>query len=111
MRTAVFLLGLLLAAGASAAEHRPQTRVVCLDVGGQTLPAVCKRSGGRLEAGADICSCPQGRAVEAPMCAPGEQPPAESLELEKARRDAARDGSLVGDRFRGRSFCALRSNP
>jgi hypothetical protein len=101
----LILAALAFAPAAAADNHKPRTRIICIDVGGQSLPAVCRRVGGRLERASEVCSCPEGRPVEAPLCGPGERAPEETLAFERARRDAARDGTLVGDRQNGRSFC------
>lgn len=99
------------AGAASAQPAKPLTRSICIDVGGQSLPAVCKRSGSRFDKVEDICICPQGRRVDVPVCRPGETPPGESLAFEKFRRDASRDGSLVGDAYQNKPICIAPLEP
>lgn len=101
----------LSASAASAQAQKPLTRSICVDVGGQSLPAVCKRPGSRFDKVEDICTCPQGRRVDVPVCPAGDTPPAETLEFEKVRRDLSRDGSLVGDRYEGRPICIAPLQP
>lgn len=97
-----------LAGGASAqslSANPPTETVVCVDVGGQSLPAVCKVPASRLDKREDFCVCPTGTKVIAPVCAQGIKPPTESLAFEKARKVAARDGTLIGDLYEGRPMC------
>jgi hypothetical protein len=105
-----------LLAGAAGAPPRssmtdPDTRSICVDVGGQTLPIACTGQASRLDRGEDICRCPAGRMVDAPVCRGAERPPADNLAYDKARRDAARDGTLVGDLYGGRPMCVEPRNP
>jgi len=99
------------AAGAAQAQDRgrnyltPATTEVCLDVGGGTLPIVCKVPASRLDKREDICSCPQGMRTTVPVCGPDQAAPGETVALNSARRAAARDGSLVGDLFQGQPMC------
>jgi hypothetical protein len=86
-------------------ENPPTQRVICIDVGGQNLPAVCKAPASRIDQRPDICSCPQGTMVDAPICAAGVKPPIETLKFERARKLAARDGSLIGDLYQGQPMC------
>lgn len=98
----------LTAGGASAqslSANPPTETVVCVDVGGQSLPAVCKVPASRLDKREDFCVCAAGMKVIAPVCAEGVKPPAESLAFEKARKVAARDGTLVGDLYEGKPMC------
>ena len=95
----------LAAAQAPLSQNPPRETTICLDVNGQTLPVVCKAPGSRLDTRDDICVCPQGTRVQAPLCGPGERAPAENVAFERARRTAARDGSLLGDLFEGRPMC------
>ncbi|MDO8902534.1 MAG: hypothetical protein Q7V15_14400 [Phenylobacterium sp.] len=102
----------LLALGAGAVQAQPAqnyltptTTEVCLDVSGATLPVICKVPASRLDKREDICSCPQGMRTKVAVCAPGQNPPGETVALNMARREAARDGSLIGDTFQGRPIC------
>ena len=101
--------------GPSAAQNMsanpPTETTICVDVGGGTLPAVCRVPGSRLDRREDICICRQGRTVKAPVCGPGERPPAESRAFENARAAAAQDGDLFGDLFEGKPMCVAPRNP
>jgi len=88
----------------------PATRTICLDLGGETRPAVCTAPSSRLDGRDDLCLCPTGQRVEAPVCGPGERPQAENLAFEKARKFAARDGTLVGDVYADRPMCVAPRN-
>lgn len=111
MRPLPLVAALALIAGAAQAQapmsqNPPSRTSLCLDVSGAIIPPVCQRSGSRVDQREDICLCSAGGTqVQAPVCAPGEKPPAESRAFEKARRDAARDGSLIGDLWEGRPMC------
>ncbi|MEO8115578.1 MAG: hypothetical protein ABI655_14420 [Phenylobacterium sp.] len=94
----------------SLAENPPTRTIVCLDVGGASLPAVCRVPASRLDQREDICLCPRGMQVTAPICPPGVRPPAESGAFERARRLASRDGSLVGDLYAGKPMCVAARN-
>lgn len=98
------------AAPPGASPLSPATREICVDVGGQTRPIVCRAAASRLDRREDICLCRVGRKVHAPVCGPGERPQPESRAFERARRAASRDGSLVGDMFRGRPMCVAPRN-
>lgn len=111
--TAAALLTFGAAANASPPtgdDPRPKTGVLCLDVGGATRPAVCRGAGGRLEDDYDICQCENAQRVEAPLCDQGERPISENVAYERARKEAARDGSLVGDLYEGRQMCVRPRN-
>jgi hypothetical protein len=104
----VFIIaGLMTSAGAQPGSSvtNPATREICVDVGGRSEPAVCQSPASRLDNSDDFCVCRSAQKVDAPVCGPGEKPPAESLAFEKARKAAARDGSLVGDTYDGRPMC------
>ena len=111
MRSLPLVAALALIAGAAHAQgpmnQNPPTKTsLCLEVSGAIIPPVCHRSGSRVDQREDICLCSAGGTkVEAPVCGPGEKPPAESRAFEKARRDAARDGSLMGDTWQGQRMC------
>lgn len=111
IRTAFFGAAMLLASGGLAlaqaplGQNPPTQTVICLDVGGQSLPAVCQVPSSRLDKREDICVCPVGMRVDAPICPEGLKPPAETRAYEKARKAAARDGSLIGDLYRGQPMC------
>lgn len=107
---------LLLAAGAAQAQpigERPPTRTIqCVDVSGRLLPAVCKTPGSRVDPTELHCICPgEGLRTEVPICAPGEKPTPDSAAANRARRLAARDGTLVGDTFEGQRICAAPRRP
>jgi hypothetical protein len=100
-----------LARAADMSANPPRLSHVCLDVSGQSLPTVCQVPGSRLDLREDICQCPEGRLVEVAVCAPGQRPPPDSLALSKVRRVAAKDGSLIGDKFNGQPICIAPRNP
>ena len=95
----------------SMSSNPPTETTICLDVGGRTLPVVCKVPGSRLDRREDFCSCPRGMRVDAPVCGEGQAAPAESAAYEKARRLASRDGSVIGDLYEGRSMCVAPRRP
>ena len=110
------IAGVAFAAFASGAlagpmSNPPSERTLCLDVGGQSLPAVCKVPASRLDKREDFCLCNDGIKVSAPVCGPGERAPAENISYEKARKAAARDGSLIGDLYEGRAMCVAARDP
>ncbi len=94
-----------------SSPFNPATRVICLDVDGQSRPAICQAPASRLDGRDDFCVCRSAQRVEAPVCGPDDRPPAESRAYELARKDAARDGSLVGDLWEGRPMCVAPRNP
>ncbi|MBI1407947.1 MAG: hypothetical protein GC145_17670 [Caulobacter sp.] len=97
-------------AGAAGSSLHPSTRVICLDVGGELRPATCRTSASRLDQSDSICICKNAQRVEAPVCDRGEKPVSENRTYELARKEAARDGSLVGDLFQGRRMCVRARN-
>ncbi|WP_374532529.1 hypothetical protein [Phenylobacterium sp.] len=110
IRTVLMGAALSMAAGLAPAQapltqNPPTQTVICLDVGGQSLPAVCRAPSGRLDRREDICVCHAGARVDVPICPEGVRPPAETRAYEKARKAAARDGSLIGDLYEGRPMC------
>jgi hypothetical protein len=99
------------AAAQSLADNPPKSTIICLDVGGKSLPATCKVSGSRLDAREDICLCPAGgERVTIPVCPKGVRAPGESLAYEKARRAAVTHGSLAGATFNGQPMCLAARN-
>jgi len=114
-----FVLGSILAsltlAGAAASQEggsatKPTKGILCLDVGGEARPPVCRGSSSRIDQGYDICICETAQRVETPVCGKGEKPPTENRAYELARKDAARDGSLFGDTYEGRRMCVRARN-
>lgn len=113
---ALFILAALAQAGAVAAQpidENPPTRTIqCIEVGGQSIPPVCRTPGSRLDRREDICICPTGgQPVVVSLCAKGQTPPPEGRALNVVRAAAARDGTLVGDTMDGRAICAPPRNP
>jgi hypothetical protein len=109
MRALTLLAGLAMA-GAAAAQPvniKPPTMTTqCVDVGGQVIPPVCDAPASRLETREYICTCINGgMLVKVPVCAKGQYPPPEGKQLNIVRRDASKDGSLLGDDFDGRQIC------
>ena len=103
-------------AGSAAAqpinENPPTWTIQCIEVGGRLVPAVCKVPASRLDPREDICTCPlEGVQVKVPICAKGQTPPPEGKRLNIARREAARDGSLIGDKVGDRPICAAPRVP
>ncbi len=117
MRNLIIAAAALLAFGASSVVNaspdsatHPKMGVMCLDVGGESRPAVCRGSSSRIDQGYDICLCENAQRVETPICAKGQRPISENRSYELARKDAARDGTLVGDRYEGRQMCVRPRN-
>ena len=104
----------LMAGAALAASHIPNdAATLCLGPLGESHPPVCHNmSASRLESKPDICLCNgPTQQVKAPWCGRGEKPPADSAAFERARAQAAKDGSLFGDSYQGRNMCVeLRPN-
>lgn len=98
------------AANPGASASSPATRTICLDLGGETRPAVCTAPASRLDGRENICLCMDAQRVEAPVCGSGDHPQAETRAFEKARKLAARDGSLVGDFYADRPMCVAPRN-
>lgn len=114
----VLIPALLLALGAGAAlaqpinENPPRHTIQCIEVSGRQIPAVCQVPASRVDTREFICTCIEGgQRVEVPICAKNERPPPESAAFERARRLAARDGTLVGDTFAGRRICTAPRRP
>jgi len=93
----------------SSPQHqRPkEAATLCLDGLGINHPPVCHtQSASRFPTPPDICQClGPWRQVDAPYCAKGEKPPADSAAFEHARAKAANDGSLFGDTYKGKRMC------
>lgn len=98
-------------AQAPLSQNPPTQTVICLDVSGATLPVACKVPASRLDKREDICLCAEGQRVDVSICPPGVRPPPENVELMKARRQAVKDGSLIGDLFKGQPMCVEARNP
>ncbi|NEX94105.1 hypothetical protein [Caulobacter sp. 17J65-9] len=99
---AVGLAAAFMGGGAYAGSRDSQT-YVCLS-NGQRVGIVCDRGG--MSGADDMCVCPGDSAkVKASWCGEGQTPPAESAALDRARKAAARDGSLIGDTFEGKPMC------
>ena len=112
MKALPSLFSLALAGSAFAGTlSRPTQTQVCLDVSGGTLPVVCLVPGSRLDDREYYCHCPEGQRVDVAICPAGIKPPAENRALDHARRSAARDGSLLGDRIGDRPICMAPRNP
>lgn len=103
------ILPLLLASSALAQSGKgvaPGTTIQCIEVDGSEIAPLCQVPASRLDKSEYICTCPAGgHRVDVPICATGERRPAENLALNKVRKLAARDGTLVGDRIDGRPIC------
>lgn len=114
--TLVALMALAGSAGLASAQaplsqNPPTQTVICLDVSGATLPVSCRAPASRLDKREDICMCHAGMRTDVSICAPGVRPPPENVALNRARREAGRDGSLIGDLFEGRPMCVEGRNP
>ena len=105
MGAALSMAASLALAQAPLTQNPPTQTVICLDVGGQSLPAVCNVPASRLDKREDICTCRVGVRVDVPICPAGVKPPTETLAYEKARKAASRDGSLIGDLYQGQPMC------
>ena len=114
MRALIALVPLLLVGAAQAQpinENPPTKTIQCIDVGGQSIPPVCKVPVSRLDPREDICTCPNGGLrVEVAVCAKGQVPPPEGKALNIARSAAVRDGTLLGDTVGGRPICVAPRN-
>ncbi len=116
MRIHVLAAVAALAAGATQAQpinERPPTWTIqCIEVSGATVPPRCNVPGSRLDQSEFICTCPAGgMRTRVPICAAGQNPPAENLALNRVRREASRDGTLEGDRVRDRPICVAPRRP
>jgi len=92
---------------AQPAAEKPASRTIqCIEAGGQQIPAVCQVPGSRLEKDEILCTCPNGgQRVDVAVCAKGQTPPPEGKALNIARRQAIKDGSLIGDTLAGKPIC------
>lgn len=112
MRSGWMLIAALALAACTAVPQaegpRPTTYTVCLDQRGASRPVVCRSVPlNRLSSEPGFCLCADtlDTPVQAPICPRGVRSPGESRAYERARLEAARDGSLVGDSFEGRPMC------
>lgn len=111
IRTALFTAAAFLASAGLASAQAPLTQnpptqtVICLDVGGQSLPAVCKVPASRIDKREDICVCHTGTMVDVSICPAGVKPPAETAAFERARKAAVKNGSLIGAMYEGKPMC------
>ncbi|MBA4010412.1 MAG: hypothetical protein C0481_00970 [Phenylobacterium sp.] len=116
IRSALIAVATLVAfAGAASAQaplsqNPPTQTIICLDVGGQTLPVSCKVPASRLDKREDFCTCRTGTQVDIGICPDGVKPPAENRAYEKARKAAVKNGSLLGATYEGRPMCVTGRN-
>jgi hypothetical protein len=84
--------------------------MMCLASNGSRGVAVCRR--GNAWGDSDICTC-RGSSlrIDAPICRPGEKPPAETVALDRARAEAMKRGTLYGATFEGRRMCVELKRP
>ena len=98
-------------AGAQPLGPNPPTQtVICVDVGGQSLPAVCNVPASRLDKREDFCTCRTGTQVDISICPDGVKAPAENRAYEKARKAAVKNGSLIGATYEGQPMCVMGRN-
>ena len=107
-----------IACGAASAQPAggaaPRTTVICLDVAGGRLPAVCKVPGSLIDKSEYLCRCGgEGMPTDVEICPAGVKEPAESLELDRARSAAVRTNhfSLVGVGYKGQPMCVAGRDP
>ena len=110
---AVGLMALSALAAASAAMAQApgprDTATVCLDPMGVGHPAHCESTNAsRFATQPDICLC-RGplRQVDAPWCAAGEAPAADTADFDRARvaYASSHGNSLVGFSYQGKRAC------
>ncbi len=104
----VLSTGAMIAATGSpdAMAASPTTTTQCISVSGRDNPVQCLVPASRLDRDEYICTCPAGGLrVKVAVCGKGQKPPAGNLALDRVRREAARDGSLLGDTVEGRAIC------
>jgi hypothetical protein len=117
MRAPLLTVLALMAASASAyaqplSERPPTWTIQCIDVSGAAIPASCKVPASRVDQSEYLCTCPAGgMRTRVPICGPGESPPPENLALNRVRREAARDGTLEGDKVGDRPICVAPRQP
>jgi hypothetical protein len=116
MKLAILTAGaVLLVCGAAAAQPaKPKTTVICLDVSGNRLPALCNVPGSLLDKSEYLCRCgSQGMPTDVEICPAGVKAPAESLELDRARSALLKGKpfSLVGASFKGQPMCVEARDP
>ncbi len=96
-------------AAAMAAPPGPRdTATLCLDGLGVNHAPVChSMAASRLPSTPDICQCVgPWRQVDAPYCAKGEEPPADTADFDRARAAAAdKHSTLVGATYKGKRMC------
>ncbi|HVY04035.1 MAG TPA: hypothetical protein VG983_10300 [Caulobacterales bacterium] len=108
---ALIIPALFLAAAACSSQQmtagEADTATACIDVSGAQAIVKCVKHESTLLGGDEgFCTCPTpARQVKASPCAPGESPPAETSAYRAAVREAAKDGSLIGDTFEGQPMC------
>ncbi|MCR5881162.1 hypothetical protein [Phenylobacterium sp. J367] len=115
MRALIPAVAILLAAGAAQAQAPSRdtpTTIVCLEPGGQSVPPTCHVPASRLDQKEFICQCfGTGLRTVVPVCPAGVDPPPETGKLNKARREGAKAGSLVGATYEGRPICVAPRSP
>jgi hypothetical protein len=84
-----------------------KSTTICLDSGGHKAAVHCKsQNASRLTNREDICICPAATLqVTAPLCAPGEHPPGETVAFKQARLKAVSHGSLMDASWQGKPMC------
>lgn len=107
--------GLAVATAASAQAPGPNDKAtLCLDQLGINHAPVCRsQNASRFPTAPDICQCHGPyRQVDAPFCAPGETPAADTADFDHARIDYARKNkdSLFGFSFQGKRSCVVPGN-
>lgn len=98
-------IGFLAVTGVATAESQRQTTTyVCLDTGGSSRGAVCDRTLNTSQD--DFCRCPANTSkVKIAVCEPGQRPPSQSHDYERAMHLASSDGSLLGDTYGDQAMC------
>lgn len=93
------------AAADSNTTNNPAT--LCLDGLGINHPPLChSQEASRFPAAPDICICKGPyQTVKAPWCAPGEKPPADTADFDRARAAAAQKGDLMSFTYQGKRAC------
>ena len=111
--TMVLALGAGVANAQSPASQSPPTRTIqCIDVSGRDLPPLCHVPASRLDKSEYLCTCPaNGQRVEVAICDKGQAPPADNIALDRARRLAVKEGTLVGAMIAGQPICVAPRHP